>query len=169
MIFSGFLWGLPFVVDATGFPDQPLYERAQAGDPDAQNKVGEIYANGKAVAQNYAEALKWFRKAGKRGNDEAWKNIGWTYAFGQGVPKNYPKAFYWFRKSAEHGNADAQFYLGLFFETGRGVDKNLKEAEKWYEKAASQGHSFASKALERLRRVGPEPSQTEEPENEGRP
>ena len=165
LMFSSLLWGIPFVVDGSVFPDQPLYDRAQAGDSDAQNKVGEIYANGKEVARDYTEALKWFRRAAKKGNDDAWKNIGWTYAFGQGVPKNYPKAFYWFRKSAEHGNAEAQFYLGLFFETGRGVGKNLKEAEKWYEEAASQGHPFAGKALERLRRVGPEPSPTEELEN----
>lgn len=168
-MFSSFLWGIPFVVGATGFPNQPLYARAQAGDADAQNKVGEIYANGKGVTQDYSEARKWFRKAAKKGNNEAWKNIGWTYAFGQGVPRNYLKAFYWFRKSAEHGNVEAQFYLGLFFETGRGVDKNPKEAKKWYEKAASQRHLFASKALERLRRVDPEPDQAEGPENEDRP
>lgn len=162
-------WWASLAFGAADFPDQPLLKRAQAGEPKAQNRVGEIYANGTEVERDYAEALKWFRRAAKKGNDEAWKNIGWSYAFGKGVPQNSSKALYWLRKSAEHGNAEAQFYLGLFYETGRGIEKNSQEAEKWYEKAASQGHLYATKALERLKIVGRAPIQTVEPGNEVEP
>ena len=36
---------------------------AEEGNTDAQTTLGTMYAEGKSVRQDYAEALKWFRKA----------------------------------------------------------------------------------------------------------
>jgi len=43
---------------------------AKRGNADAQDKLGAIYANGQGVPKNYAEAVKWFRKAVEQGHDE---------------------------------------------------------------------------------------------------
>jgi len=48
-----------------------LRELAEKGDPIAQTNVGEMYADGIGVPQNYAEAIRWFRKAAAQGHAQA--------------------------------------------------------------------------------------------------
>jgi len=39
--------------------------------------------------QDYAEAMRWFRKAADQGNADAQANIGDLYYYGHGVAQNY--------------------------------------------------------------------------------
>jgi len=48
-----------------------LRELAEKGDPAAQTKVGNMYADGVGVPQSYAEAIRWFRKAAAQGHGQA--------------------------------------------------------------------------------------------------
>jgi len=67
-----------------------------------------MYREGQGVPQNYAEAIKCFRRAGDQGIADAQYNLGVMYAKGQGVSQNYAEAVKWFRKAAEQGDATAQ-------------------------------------------------------------
>jgi TPR repeat protein len=51
-----------------------------------------MYFNGKGVAQDYAEAVKWFRKAAEQGDAFAQARLGAMYILGQGVPQDYVMA-----------------------------------------------------------------------------
>ena len=107
-------------------------------------KIGEEYyygKNGKKV--DYAESLKWFRKAAKQGNIGAQYNLGVMYTEGQGVTKDLTKAVKWFHKAAEQGHSSAQNNLGAFYNNGIGVAQDYTESVKWYQKAAEQGHAVA--------------------------
>ena len=44
-----------------------LKARAEKGDAQAQYNLGALYLFGVEVAQDFAEAAKWFRKAGEQG------------------------------------------------------------------------------------------------------
>ena len=81
---------------------------AEQGDATAQFDLGFIYENGKGVPQDYAEAMKWYRKAADQGNADAQNNLGTMYANGQGAPQDYTEAIKWWRKAADQGNAHAQ-------------------------------------------------------------
>lgn len=71
---------------------------------DAMNTRGVDYIKGRGVARNYAEAVKWFRKAAERGLVEAQYNLGLVYHHqGAGVTQNDVEAVKWFRKAAEQG------------------------------------------------------------------
>ena len=108
------------------------------------NKNGDAYYNGKnGVAQNYAEAVKWYRMAADQGNASAQFNLGYCYDMGQGVPQDYGEAVKWYRKSADQGYARAQFNLGVCYKQGQGVPLDYGEAVKWYRKAADQGNASA--------------------------
>ena len=48
-----------------------LRELAEKGDPIAQTNFGNMYADGIGVPQNYAEAIRWFRKAAAQGHARA--------------------------------------------------------------------------------------------------
>jgi TPR repeat protein len=47
-----------------------------------------MYALGHGVPEDYAEAVKWHRKAAEQGLAEAQSHLGYMYAMGQGVPQN---------------------------------------------------------------------------------
>ena len=65
---------------------------------------GEEYYNGIGVPQDYAEAVRWYGKAAKRGNKLAQFGLGMCYEEGQGVSRNYCEA-YKFYKLASDGDA----------------------------------------------------------------
>ncbi len=56
---------------------------------------------------DYAEALRWFRKAADLGNANAMENIGMLYRTGQGVIRDDAEALRWWRKAADLGDANA--------------------------------------------------------------
>jgi TPR repeat protein len=63
---------------------------AEQGDPKCQYFLGTCYDNGiGGVSQDYAEALKWYRKAAEQGHGDALASMAGMYAGGYGVPKNY--------------------------------------------------------------------------------
>jgi TPR repeat protein len=93
--------------------------------------------------QNYAEAVKWFRKAAEQGQSEAQYNLGWCYYDGLGVEQSYSEAVKWVRKAAEQGHTYAQNSLGFYYHNGLGVEQSYYEATKWFRKAAEQGHANA--------------------------
>ena len=49
------------------------------GNADAQNSLGDCYYNGIGVEQDYAEAVKWYRKSAEQGHLVAQDNLGFCY------------------------------------------------------------------------------------------
>ncbi len=58
--------------------------------------------------KNYAEAVKWYRKAAEQGNVGGQYNLGVMYSEGRGVERNDAEALKWYRKAAAQGNQSAQ-------------------------------------------------------------
>lgn len=112
--------------------------------------IGSMYEFGEGVAQNDAEAVRWYRKGAEQGNARAQCNLGYMYENGKGVARDYAEALKWYRKSAEQGYAYAQDRLGIMYEFGEGVAQDYSEAVRWYRKSAEQGINHAKKALKRL-------------------
>jgi TPR repeat protein len=108
---------------------------------DAQSDAVKGYAAYKAG--DYAEAVKWYRKAAEQGNAIAQFSLGNKYLNGEGVSQDYAEAVKWYRKAAEQGYARAHLNLGWMYYDGRGVTQDYAEAAKWYRKAAEQGHAKA--------------------------
>ena len=122
----------------------PLWsELAEDGDPDAQSILGTMYENGEGVAQDPAEAAKWYRKAADQGHSDAQLNLGVLYENGEGVPKDEVQAAKWYRKAAKQGELLAQHTLGLMYRQGRGVPQDNKQAARWLSKVAKRGYALA--------------------------
>ena len=83
-----------------------VYERACAGDVDAQYDLGNRYMTGKGVFQDFEQALKWLRLAADQGEPFAMYNIGILYSCGHGVKQNCSMAQCWFNKANENGLVD---------------------------------------------------------------
>ena len=121
--------------------------KAEQGDAKAQTDLGVCYYHGQGVEKDFAEAVKWYRKAAEQGVAKAQSNLGVCYANGEGVEKDYAEAVKWVRKAAEQNNANAQSSLGLCYYQGRGVEKDYAEAVKWFRKAAEQNYANAQSNL----------------------
>lgn len=128
--------------------DRKLFEeikaKAEKGEAAAQSDLGFCYDQGKGVAKDTVQAVKWYRKAADQGDAPAQSMCGYCYLNGHGVPKDAVEAVSWLRKAADQGYSKAQCILGFCYERGKGVKIDLHEAAKWLRKAAEQGHPMAN-------------------------
>ncbi len=80
---------------------QEYKAKAEQGDAEAQFSLGFCYDDGRGVAKDAVEAVKWYRKAAEQGHPEAQFNLGYCYANGQGVGKDKVEAYAWFGMAAK--------------------------------------------------------------------
>ena len=105
-------------------------------DANGQCEVGLKYSQGEGVPQNYAKAMKWFRKAADQGHAEAQFKLGNMYYLSQGTPLDYVEAAKWLQKAADQGHAAAAYNMGALYDKGQGVPQDYGKAAEYYRKAA---------------------------------
>ena len=93
-----------------------LRSDAEQGNAEAQYGLGNLYAEGQGVAQDYVEARKWFLKAAEQGRADAQNNLGILYAEGLGVAQDYAMAYVWYNLAAAQGDAAAKKHLDIVAE-----------------------------------------------------
>ena len=72
-----------------------LLPKAEAGDMNAQNSLGNLYYLGLGPKQDFNKASKWYLKAALAGNGNAMINISHLYRRGLGVPRDNLRALAW--------------------------------------------------------------------------
>ena len=155
------IWGLPISV-AMGFrKTTPKLLRGSESLPSRVSLLPRItwvscYARGRGVAQDFAQAVAWYRKAAEQGEPDAQTSLGELCANGDGTPKDDGEAIKWFQKAAEQGDASAQINLGRMFEAGRGISRDTVEAYMWFSLGAAAGDPDARLRLSDLeKRMAP--------------
>jgi TPR repeat protein len=138
-----FLW---FAFKRASFLEQTR-NRAMNGDPEAQCLLGVMYAKGRGIARNEAEAVKWFRMAAAQNFSEGQCLLGIMYRTGRGTPKNEAEALKLYRRAAEQNNAGAQAILGHMYATGTGAVKDDVEAHAWLTLAEAHGNQSGHEEL----------------------
>lgn len=128
--------------------DRKVFEgvkiKAEAGDAEAEWKLGDCYFLGKGVVKDGMEAEKWYRKSAEQGNAFSQSMLGAIYL----DKKDYNESMQWSLKAAEQGNASAQLCVGAMYSKGLGgVKASWVEAAKWMRRAADQGLGDAQGAL----------------------
>jgi TPR repeat protein len=84
-----------FAADASAAPQVDIKEltaKAEAGDGEAQFKLGARYYRGRDVPQDYEKAVFWWKKSAESGVPAAQFFLGECYAQGKGVQKDEKKA-----------------------------------------------------------------------------
>jgi uncharacterized protein len=127
---------------------------ADAGNANAQFRLGYMYHDGQGVPQDYEAAAAWYRKAAEQGNKWAQYLLGLMYGIGQGVPQDHAATVAWYRKAAEQGHAFAQLFLGITYQNGKDVPQDYAAAAAWYRRAAEQGNQFAQFNLGVMYEIG---------------
>jgi len=75
---------------------------ANQGDAIAQNTLGDMYNEGKGVAQDFTEAVRLYKLSANQGNAFAQYNLGNMYSFGKGVAQNLTEAGRLYQLSEHH-------------------------------------------------------------------
>lgn len=86
---------------------QWLTQAAQEGHAEAQFMLGNMYAEGQGVIQDFMQAANWLQKAANAGHPEAMYRLGMMYVIGDGVPKDRIEAYVWFNLAAAKGKHEA--------------------------------------------------------------
>ena len=76
-----------------------------------RNFIGFLYANGKSVAKDAGEGIRWFEEAAELGHTEAMMNLAYHYRYGLGVQKNTSTAAQWYKKADAAKHPYAKLHL----------------------------------------------------------
>lgn len=90
-------------------PPQELVKAANAGDADAQNKLGDFYRQNPQDKPNFSEALRWYLRSARQKYSAAQFMLGHMYQDGEGTERNNVEAYKWFELSRLSGFADAVY------------------------------------------------------------
>ena len=85
---------------------------ARAGNADAEELIGVMYAMGLGVARDDQRAFDWYLRASLKGHPGAQSGLGWYYETGRGLPApDMVRAYLWYALSAIGGDPDAPLSL----------------------------------------------------------
>ena len=150
------------LLDGVGAYQRGEYERAVAllapmaerGDAHAQYLVGRMRFYGHAVAQDAAEAARWYRRSAERGYAPAQLALGLSLDGGWGVERKPAEAVEWYRRAAAQGMQPAMWRLAYHYRRGVGVSRDLAEAWAWFDRLAYEGDARALAERDWLTLVG---------------
>ena len=126
-------------------PLDELRRFADQGDPVAQFALGARYAQGDGVKQDYAEAVKWFKKAANQGHVVAQATLGAYYWAGRGVSEDLSKAYFWSVLARAGGDEASKYRVAAL--TSRMSRPQVMQAEQqaneWLKQHQGSGDSRA--------------------------
>lgn len=105
--------------------------QAEAGDPEAQNYVGQIYEKGLGLEEDYQTAAYWYKKSAAQGFSEAQINLGYLYEKGLGVTQDSAKALNLYRKAS--GIQDDSLEFASTVEVARVSQDKLAKLQRQLE------------------------------------
>lgn len=130
-----------------------LLPQAEAGNANAQNRVGEMLEFGYGAPRNPSKAFDLYQQAADQGLVAAQHNLGRSYNFGTGTEQNFVKAEKWYLQAAKQGYTNSMFFLGTLYSNGYGQDKSHHSdiiAYAWMHNAAQLGDGTAASIESRL-------------------
>ena len=121
---------------------------------EAEYQAGLASDLGRGVPQDYAEAVRHYRRAAEQGHAGAQFALAEMYKNGDGVAKDMDQALRWYRAAAAQHEAGAELMLGVLYESGVGVPVDVAEAARWYRRSADHGDARAQLLLGVLYQTG---------------
>lgn len=109
-----------------------LVPLAEAGNSEAQFRLGNLYRNGRGVDKDFSKAVSWYRKAAISEHDRAQNYLAINLELGRGVTQDLKEAAIWYQRAAKQGNPDAQYWMATASLTGNGLKRDLETSYLWH-------------------------------------
>lgn len=130
------------VDDPAGIGD--LIGQAEKGSAQAQLELAVRYRDGRGVAKDGREAMRWAHLAADRGDPGAMDFLGHAFLVGgSGVTRMPDLAFAYF-KAASPKSATAAWNLGQCYYGAQGVEQDVSKALQVWRRAAEMGNGRAA-------------------------
>ena len=123
----------------TSSETKELITKADAGDKDAQFKVGYAYDSGNGAPSSSDNAKKYYRMAAQHGHVEAQNSLGSMYQ----AEKNYIEAKSWYELAFAQNHPMATNSLGQLYDLGLGIPQDRNKGFELYSRSADLGHARA--------------------------
>ncbi len=123
-----------------------------ASDKEAAYQLADMYRHGWGIAESWATAAGWYKKAAMQGHAAAQFEYGQVLEFGRGVVRSRKDAYDWYRKAANQGHAQAMTQVGRYHLYGIHRRANFLEARRWLNKAAEAGDAEAQALIDEILR-----------------
>ena len=123
----------------TSSETKELITKADAGDKDAQFKVGLAYDSGNGAPSSSDNAKKYYLMAAQQGHTEAQNSLGSIYQ----AEKSYAEAKTWYELAVAQNHPMATNSLGQLYDLGLGVPQDRNKGFELYSHAADLGLSEA--------------------------
>lgn len=120
----------------------------------AWHNIGNLYAKGLGVEQDYARAYEYFAYAAERGHPEDQHNLGVYHLLGQGVPQDYAKARHWLETASAQNWSSSLNRLGLMHQNGLGGPVDAEMAVHLFTRSVNLGDAGAMVNLANAYRKG---------------
>lgn len=117
---------------------------ADAGDAEAQYKLGWMYRFGLGCNIDISESIRYEEMAANQGHTGGCGQLAYLYQINGYI--NYQKAFKYAKLAADAGYAHGAYMCGNFLFWGRGCESDEKEALRYY-KFAYQHGSYEAKLM----------------------
>ena len=114
---------------------------------DALSLIGDMYAKGEGVEQNYDKALEYYNLALEHGCVKANCHIAHLYYYGLGVKQDYKKAFELYKIVAENDISLGYYKMAYMYLNGEGVNVDFKKARENALIASEKGSKRANKLI----------------------
>jgi len=128
-------------------------ESSGRGSKYGQFTLGELHredADFSGLAEDYAQAVAFYRLAAAQGLDRAQSQLACMYDIGIGVAQDHAEALRLYQLAAAQGHPAALLWLAYCHEKGEGVAADVAEAIRWYRRAQAAGDTDAAVKLQRL-------------------
>lgn len=122
---------------------ETLRSQAAGGNANSQLALAVRYRDGKGIAKDNGEALKWAHRAADSGHAEAMDFVGSAFLRGSAVERNPVIALGYFKAAAEE-SSQAAFNLGQCYFGAQGTEQDIPKAVEYWKKAAEAGHGRAA-------------------------
>lgn len=143
---SAYLGGVGVEADPSRAAE--LYREVGGDYPWAAHNLGWMYQTGTGVAQDDAEALRWFLIGAERGNLRSLTEVAGAYFEGRGVGYDPSAGQEWLRRAAEREHPPAMEMLAQALFWGQdGAERDRSAAIGWWRKAAEAGNTLAAHRL----------------------
>jgi|GEM_PF-1452525 len=116
-----------------------LINHADAGDVNAQLRVGLAYDEGNGAPKSRDKAMKYYLMAAEQGMAEAQNSVGSMLQ----AEKKYDEARSWYEKAAAQNHSTAINNLAYFHDLGLGVPQDRQKGFELYSRSADLGNAEA--------------------------
>jgi TPR repeat protein len=126
---------------------------AEAGNAEAQFRIGRLYDFGEGVEKNYDKGIRWYKAADTNNHLSATFNLGHLlYWEGRGN-EDKRLAIDLLNKAAMKGHIDAQLHLGISLAAGDVFSRNYVEAFKWMYISLMNGNLNSEGTISKLESI----------------